>query len=89
VRLEVFLKGRVQGVGFRWHTLHQAQQCGVTGSVRNLSDGSVHIVAEGDREALERLLHWATTGPPHASVQTTDVQWSEAQGEFADFLITG
>lgn len=88
-RLEVILKGRVQGVGFRWYTLQQAQRCGVRGTVRNLSDGSVHIVAEGDREELEHLLHWASSGPPHAIVHTTDVRWAEAQGEFVDFLITG
>jgi acylphosphatase len=88
-RLEVFLKGRVQGVGFRWYTLQQAQRCGVKGTVCNLADGSVRIVAEGGREALERLLHWASHGPPHAMVQTTDVRWAEARGEFIDFQVTG
>jgi len=88
-RLEILVFGRVQGVGFRWHTLQQAQRCGVTGTVRNLPDGSVHIVAEGDRAALDILLNWATAGPPHARVDHTEIRWTKPQGEFADFLITG
>lgn len=88
-RVEIRVRGRVQGVAFRWHTLQQAQQLGVTGFVRNLTDGSVRIVAEGGRETLEALLLWAGYGPPHAVVTTTDVQWSPATGEFEDFLVTG
>ncbi len=88
-RLEVLVSGRVQGVAFRWYTRQEAQLCGVTGVVRNLPDGSVHIVAEGDRSGLEQLLHWACNGPPHARVDATEVQWSEARGEFADFMIAG
>ena len=59
VRLELRIRGRVQGVAFRWYAREQAQQLGVTGTVRNLPDGSVRIVAEGKREALEALLIWA------------------------------
>ncbi|MFH1843101.1 MAG: acylphosphatase, partial [bacterium] len=49
VRLEIRIRGRVQGVAYRWHTLQQAQRLGVTGTVRNRPDGSVRIVAEGNR----------------------------------------
>ena len=88
-RLEIRVEGRVQGVAFRWHTRKQALAYGLQGTVRNLRDGSVAIVAEGNRGALERLLAWAATGPPHAQVVTTEVRWAEARGDFSDFLITG
>jgi acylphosphatase len=88
-RLEILVQGRVQGVAFRWYAREQAQQLGVTGTVRNLPDGSVRIVAEGKREALEALLIWARQGPPHAFVRSADARWSAAQGDFTDFLITG
>jgi len=88
-RLEVRVAGRVQGVAFRWYTVQQAVAIGVTGSVRNLPDGSVLIVAEGEREALERLLDWARSGPPHALVDHTEVRWGTAQGEFSDFTVLG
>ncbi|MFH1842574.1 MAG: acylphosphatase [bacterium] len=89
VRLEIRVRGRVQGVAYRWHTLQQAQRLGVTGTVRNRPDGSVRIVAEGNREALEALLIWARQGPPHALVSDTEVVWSEARGEFAEFDVRG
>ncbi len=88
-RLEVRVAGRVQGVAFRWYTVRQAVAIGVTGCVRNLPDGSVLIVAEGEREALERLLVWARSGPPHARVDHAEVRWGAAQGEFSDFTVLG
>jgi acylphosphatase len=83
------VRGRVQGVGFRWYTLREARGLGLVGFVRNVADGSVRIVAEGEREALEAFLIWAGQGPPHAHVTGTEAAWSEAQGTFDDFLITG
>ncbi len=87
--MEVLVCGRVQGVAFRWYTREQAQQFGVKGTVRNLPDGSVRIVGEGERPALEKLLDWVSSGPPHAQVTSTDLRWSSARCDFSSFHITG
>jgi acylphosphatase len=59
------------------------------GAVRNLPDGNVRILAEGERQQLEALLAWAEQGPAHAQVFAAEVCWSEARNEYQDFLITG
>lgn len=61
--------GKVQGVWYRQGTVDQARTLGLTGTARNLPDGSVLIEAEGPREALEQLLAWCRLGPPLAVVQ--------------------
>lgn len=63
------ISGRVQGVGFRWWTRRQADHLGVRGVVRNDSDGTVHVEAEGDIASLERLEQLLRDGPPGAQVQ--------------------
>ncbi len=88
-RLEIRVRGVVQGVGFRWHTMRQAEALGLGGWVRNLPDGTVQIVAEGPRAALERLLAWARQGPPHASVAAADAEWRESRGESGGFRARG
>jgi len=88
-RLEIRVTGRVQGVAFRWHTQQQARRLGLVGQVRNRVDGSVTIVAEGERAALEALADWALRGPDSARVDSRDMTWSTAEGRFADFRITG
>jgi len=88
-RLEIRVTGRVQGVAFRWYTREQAIAVGVVGSVRNLADGSVRIVAEGRHEALEALLLWARRGPRHAHVDRCEASWQPPQGGLTDFLVTG
>lgn len=62
------MTGRVQGVFYRDSCRQMARRLGVHGSVRNLSDGSVEVVAEGDRDAVEQLLLWCREGPPRAIV---------------------
>ena len=89
VRMELKIRGRVQGVAFRWHARTEARRLGLTGRVRNLSDGSVRMVAEGSREALERLAAWAAHGPDHARVDGCDAHWSDAAGRWTDFDIDG
>lgn len=88
-RLEITVRGRVQGVAFRWYTQKQAQSLELTGWVRNRPDGSVQIVAEGLRSGLEAFCDWATRGPDHARVDRHEIFWSEAAGQFDDFQITG
>jgi acylphosphatase len=88
-RLEIRIYGRVQGVAFRWYTQKKARSLGLNGWVRNRVDGSVSIVAEGARPALEVLADWAARGPDRAHVDRREITWADATGNFEDFLITG
>ena len=85
VRLRAIVHGRVQGVNFRYYTQLRARQLGVTGYVRNKWDGTVEVVAEGGRPAVERLLAFLHEGPPAAWVERVDVDWQEVAGEFGRF----
>ncbi len=85
-RLHALISGRVQGVSFRYHTLHVAQSLGVTGWVRNLPDGRVEVLAEGDGQKLQRLEQFLRRGPPAARVTDFYCRWDDApEGSFAEF----
>lgn len=86
-RLRLIASGRVQGVFFRANAAHTARGLGVRGWVRNRAEGTVEIVAEGPRSALERLLEWAKNGPPQARVDQIHADWSAATGEFSAFEV--
>ncbi len=88
VRAHVFISGRVQGVYFRDYTRRQARRLGVTGWVRNLWDGRVEALFEGDEEAVRRMVEWCHVGSPSARVDRVEVQYEPYRGEFADFRIT-
>ena len=77
------IRGRVQGVGFRYATVLAAGRIGVTGWVRNRADGSVEAVVQGTAEAVEAIVTWARRGPEAAIVESLDL--FEAEGEFASF----
>jgi len=87
-RVHAFVSGRVQGVFFRDHTRRWATSLGLTGWVRNLPDGRVEVVAEGEKERLEDLVTRLKTGPPMADVQNVGVTWEDWCDEFEDFRIT-
>ncbi len=87
VRARVRVKGLVQGVFYRQATLLEANRLGVSGSVRNLADGSVEVVAEGERRAVEALLAWCRRGPPSARVNSVDVGWEPPRGEVGPFRV--
>ncbi len=74
------IRGRVQGVSFRWYTREEAARLGVAGWVRNLPDGSVELWAEGERQAVEALLVWCRKGPPAARVTGVDTEWGAPVG---------
>lgn len=80
-------RGRVQGVGFRAFTREQAEALGLVGYVRNVPDGSVEIVAEGEREAAARLLEILKEAFWAARVDDLRAEMSDATGEFSGFSI--
>jgi acylphosphatase len=84
-RVHMIIKGQVQGVFFRYSTMDEAKSLGVFGWVRNLRSGDVECVAEGEKDALEKLVDWCHHGPSHARVREVDPIWSEYKGEFTDF----
>jgi acylphosphatase len=84
-RAHVFVSGRVQGVFFRQKTKQQAESFGVTGWVRNLPDGRVEAVFEGDEEAVKALVEYCHHGPSYARVTNIDASWEDYRGEFSDF----
>jgi acylphosphatase len=86
-RLEATVRGSVQGVGYRWFVRGQAMRFAITGWVANEADGSVRVVAEGSRDALEQLLAALHQGPSGAVISSVDDTWLPASGSFAGFDI--
>jgi len=87
VRLHAIIHGRVQGVNFRYYTRQRARQLGVTGYVRNCWDGTVEVVAEGERSAVEALRNFLHVGPPAAIVTRVDEEWQVPTGQFRRFEV--
>ncbi|MEO6237184.1 MAG: acylphosphatase [Vicinamibacterales bacterium] len=81
------IAGRVQGVGFRWFTHDAAAREGVHGWVRNLADGSVEVVAEGEQTSIDRLEAAVRRGPSSARVERVDVDELAPSGRTAGFEI--
>ena len=87
VRAHVLVSGRVQGVFFRSETEYEAVKRNVCGWVRNLPDGRVEAVFEGEKEAVEELVEFCRRGPRGARVFNVEVRWEEYVGEFKGFRI--
>lgn len=87
VRMTVRIRGRVQMVGYRMFAEMEAERIGeISGSVRNLPDGStVEVIAEGTRASLEELVAELKVGPAHALVRDVEIEWGVARGEFSGF----
>ena len=77
VRARVVVRGRVQGVFFRYTCSREAVAAGLKGFVRNLADGRVEAAFQGPRTAVEQLISWCRTGPPGARVGGVAVEWEE------------
>jgi acylphosphatase len=77
----------VQGVYFRANCQQKAEELGLVGYVRNLRDGTVEAVFEGDRSAIEAGIEWNATRQPRASVERADVAWETPTGEFSEFEV--
>ncbi|MBY8982017.1 MAG: acylphosphatase [Candidatus Lokiarchaeota archaeon] len=87
-RIIIDVFGRVQGVFFRYNTQKVAEKLGLKGYVKNISDGSVHIEAEGPENKLEELLNFAKTGPKYARVDRVEYKYIDATNEFKNFNYT-
>jgi acylphosphatase len=87
-RVSVVVSGKVQGVAFRHYTCQRALELGVTGWVRNLPDGAVEGLFEGDDSAVTTLVEWCRSGPPAARVDRLDISPGTYSGEFESFDIS-
>ncbi len=87
---QYIIRGRVQGVGFRWFVEHEARQIGVTGTVRNLDDGTVETIAAGSDAQLAALKQQLQQGPRAARIDSVEERESSHElSEFKDFSIEG
>ncbi|MEV4162528.1 acylphosphatase [Nonomuraea dietziae] len=86
VRLTAWVRGRVQGVGFRWWTRARALELGLVGWARNTDDGRVEVVAEGPREAGVKLLELIKGCDTPGQVDGVVERWSEARGSLRGFV---
>lgn len=87
VSAHVFITGKVQGVYFRYKTRDEAKKYGVNGWVRNLPDGRVEAIFEGNNEDVDKLIDFVGKGPLGAKVLDVDVNWQGYGEEFNDFKV--
>jgi acylphosphatase len=85
--VHLVIHGHVQGVGFRYFAVREAQRLELTGVVRNRADGAVEVEAEGDRPSLERLVETLRAGPRAGRVASVDEHWSEGSARHRGFEI--
>ena len=85
--IQVNVEGMVQGVGFRYSTLHQARRLRLKGYVQNLPNGMVKVLAEGDADNIERLKTWLKRGPTGTHVRKLEVRYIPYSGLYRDFDI--
>jgi len=87
VRAEIVVNGLVQGVGYRYFVVREAQKLGLKGFTQNLYSGEVLTVAEGEKAIVEEMINKLRVGPSHASVKSCKVNWQEPKNEFTDFKV--
>lgn len=80
IRARVFISGTVQGVGYRFSTVQKANELQIEGWVRNLRDGRVEAVFEGDRQSVTAIIAWCHDGPPAAIVEDVKVEYEQPEG---------
>ena len=86
-RINVIISGKVQGVWFRANTKQKAEQLGLTGWVRNTSDGNVEAVFEGGKNDIQEMLDWCHHGPPLSKVENVEVKNESPTNGFDSFSI--
>ena len=87
VRAEIVVNGLVQGVGFRYFVMREAQKLELKGFVKNLYSGEVLTVIEGEKANAEEMVRKLKVGPIHASVNSFKVDWQTPKNEFKDFEV--
>lgn len=87
IRARIFAEGIVQGVFFRENTRQKADELGILGWVRNLPDGRVEIVIEGEKQKVEKMIKWIEKGYKFAKVEKIDIKLEKFNGEFQNFKI--
>jgi len=83
----ILVSGRVQGVFYRASTREVALRRHLTGWVRNLSDGRVEAVLEGEKGNIEKVIEWCRSGPPAAAPTNLEIKWLSYSGSFSDFTM--
>ncbi len=86
-RAEILANGLVQGVGFRYFVIKNAESLELNGYVKNLFSGEVLTVVEGSRAKIEELFKRIRVGPSHAAVRNCRIEWGESKNEFTNFEI--
>jgi acylphosphatase len=86
-RVQILIYGEVQGVFFRSNAQSEALSLGLSGWVKNNSDGTVELLAEGDIETLKKLLEWCRKGPGGAKVEKVEETWGMASGDLSGFSV--
>jgi len=87
VRAEIIVNGLVQGVGYRYFVVREAQKLGLKGFTQNLYTGEVLTVVEGAKAIVEEMIKKLKVGPIHAAVKTCKVDWQQPKNEFTDFEV--
>lgn len=87
IRVSIVVHGRVQGVAYRHYTRLMARKLGVAGWIRNLADGSVEALLEGEEAAVNTLVEWCQDGPPSARIDRLEIRPGVYGGEFDDFEV--
>lgn len=88
-RMEVYFSGRVQGVGFRYRVKALVAGYYVSGTIKNLSDGRVHLAAEGQKDELEAFLQGIIESELGSHIRDVELHWNESRGNMKGFKITG
>jgi len=84
-QLHIIISGRVQGIFFRASTRDTARQLGLRGFVRNLGNGDVEVVAQGEDNELQELIEFCRKGPPGADIEGIDIKYEEIKDKFFGF----
>ena len=87
IRAHIIVSGRVQGVYFREQTRKGAKKLDISGWVKNLEDGRVEAIFEGEKGKVEKMIDWVRQGPAFANVKDIELEWQEHKGEFKNFKV--
>lgn len=86
-RVHLIISGEVQGVSFRYYTKEHADNLGVKGYVRNLPEGKLGVVIEGEKDAVNKLVEWCKKGPSSANVNNIEIKEEKPTNEFKQFEV--